>query len=211
MRVKRGVRTTMFGVLTLFQFSAAFLRKYTSAQRVARLLLALFDHMAVDILRSGNLGMAQHLGDRDHIRSLRDQHRGCRVSKPRKGFPSDTHQQSMSIRKDLPIFGLPGQDERPSRQEIFHNSVSGEKLPVHQFSRRDGDQVILIFCHYSILQTFRPTLSEGAGAVSPPERYASSASMVTRYFFPTRTQGTRPLRSACGWRSLSGRSAGPGF
>ena len=31
MRVKRGVRTTMFGVLTLFQFSAAFLRKYTSA------------------------------------------------------------------------------------------------------------------------------------------------------------------------------------
>ena len=87
-------------------------------QRVARLLLALFDHMAVDILRSGNLGMAQHLGDRDHIRSLRDQHRGCRVSKPRKGFPSDTHQQSMSIRKDLPIFGCPDRMNVPAGRKF---------------------------------------------------------------------------------------------
>ena len=87
-------------------------------QRVARLLLALFDHMAVDILRSGNLGMAQHLGDRDHIRSLRDQHRGCRVSKPRKGFPSDTHQQSMSIRKNLPIFGCPDRMNVPAGRKF---------------------------------------------------------------------------------------------
>ena len=48
-------------------------------QRIACLLLAFLNHMAVDILRGGNFRMAEHFGNCDHIRSLRNQHRRCRV------------------------------------------------------------------------------------------------------------------------------------
>ena len=48
-------------------------------QRIACLRLAFLNHMAADILRGGNFRMTQHFGDCDHIRSLRNQHRRCRM------------------------------------------------------------------------------------------------------------------------------------